>query len=194
MSTPDEQALWAAALAGDGEAFGQIFDRHRDRVFRHALRLVDQRADAEDVTAGAFLELWRRREDARVVSGTLLPWLLVTATNLARNVQRSTRRHRALLARLPRPGPAADPAQAYLDSRAFDGLEPELAAALRELPELDQQLLALTALEGFSQEEAGLALGLSASAVKSRLHRVRSRFRCTTTPHPTQPHLKEIRS
>lgn len=186
----EETTLWAQALAGDGEAFGQLFDRHKDRVFRHALRLVHQRADAEDVTAGAFLELWRRREDVRVVSGSLLPWLFVTTANLSRNVHRSTRRHRALLVRLPRPGPASDPAQAYLDSRAFDGLEPELAAALRDLPVLDQQVLGLTALEGFSLEEAGLALGLSTSAVKSRLHRIRRRFRASQTP----PLLKEIQS
>lgn len=190
MSFVDEPTLWANALAGDGEAFGQIFDQHKDRVFRHALRLVDQRADAEDVTASAFLELWRRRHDARVVSGSLLPWLLVTTTNLTRNLHRSTRRHRALLARLPRPGLAIDPAQAHLDSSALDGLEPELASALRDLPVLDQQVLGLTALEGFSLEEAGLALGLSTSAVKSRLHRIRRRLRTSRTP----PLLKEIRS
>lgn len=190
MSTMDEPTLWGDALAGDGEAFGQIFDRHKDRVFRHALRLVDQRADAEDVTASTFLELWRRQHDVRVVNGSLLPWLLVTTTNLTRNIHRSTRRHRALLARLPRPGPTTDPAQAYLDSHAFDGLDPELASALRDLPLLDQQLLGLTALEGFSLEEAGLALGLSTSAVKSRLHRLRRRLRSSQTP----PLLKEIQS
>src|SRR5690606_36334553 len=139
-------------------------------------------ADAEDVTASAFLELWRRRHDARVVSGSLLPWLLVTTTNLTRNLHRSTRRHRALPARLPRPGLAIDPAQAHLDSSALDGLEPELASALRDLPVLDQQVLGLTALEGFSLEEAGLALGLSTSAVKSRLHRIRRRLRTSRTP------------
>lgn len=186
----DETTLWADALAGDGEAFGQIFDRHKDRVFRHALRLVDQRADAEDVTASAFLELWRRRADARVVSGSLLPWLLVTTTNLTRNVHRSTRRHRALLERLPRPAAVPDPAQAYLDSGAFEGLEPELAAALRHLPVLDQQVLGLTALEGFSLQETGLALGLTTSAVKSRLHRIRRHLRTSQTP----PLLKEIQS
>lgn len=103
----------------------------------------------------------------------MLPWLFVTTANLSRNVRRSTRRHRALLTRLPRPGPVSDPAQAYLDSRAFDGLEPELAAALRDLPVLDQQVLGLTALEGFSLEEAGLALGLTTSEDVYRLTYVR---------------------
>ncbi len=64
----DEQALWDEARAGAGEAFGQIFERHKNRVFRHALRLADSVSDAEDVVAIAFMELWRRRNDVRVVS------------------------------------------------------------------------------------------------------------------------------
>lgn len=187
-SPPPEHQLWAAALGGDGEAFGLVFDRHKDRVFRHCLRLVDTRADAEDVTASAFLELWRRRHDVRVVDRSVLPWLIVTATNLARNVRRSAQRHQALLARLPRPGPADDPADRYLDASAFEGLEPELAASLRQLPLLDQQLLALVALEGFSQAEAAELLDITVAAAKSRLHRLRTGLRAA---HPS---LNEVTS
>lgn len=193
MSTPQhrpptEPQLWAAALDGDGEAFSQVFDLHKDRVFRHCLRLVDLRADAEDVTASAFVELWRRRADVRVVDGSVLPWLIVTATNLARNVRRSIHRHQALLARLPRPGPADDPADRYLDDHAFEGLEPELARSLRRLPLHDQQLLALVALEGFSHSEAAELLDTTVSSVKSRLHRLRSGLRTA------QPYLNEVTS
>lgn len=175
-ASPEHQ-LWASALAGDGEAFGAIFDLHRNRLYRHCLRLVDTRADAEDVTASAFLELWRRRDEVRVVDRSVLPWLLVTATHLARNVRRSTHRHQALLARLPRPGPADDPAVRYLDDSMFEGLEPQLAATLRQLPLIDQQVLALVVLEGYSQTEAAEILRTSASAIKSRLHRLRSGLR-----------------
>jgi len=69
----DEQAGWSAALAGDSGAFASIFDRHGDRVYLHARRLTTSAADAEDVTAGAFLELWRRRRVVRVVNGSVLP-------------------------------------------------------------------------------------------------------------------------
>ncbi|WP_396133584.1 RNA polymerase sigma factor [Arthrobacter sp. 1088] len=51
--------------------------------------MVGGRHDAEDATAAAFLELWRRREGVRLVDGSILPWLLVTTTNTARNLQRS---------------------------------------------------------------------------------------------------------
>jgi DNA-directed RNA polymerase specialized sigma24 family protein len=93
---------WTAALRGDSDGFAAVFDCHRDRVYGYALRLTGNVHDAEDLTAGAFLELWRRRKSVRVVDGTVLPWLLVTTTNLARNRARGLRRYRALIDALPR--------------------------------------------------------------------------------------------
>lgn len=101
-STGDEALDWAEALSNDADAFAAIFDRHHDRVYRHALRLTENLHDAEDITAGAFLELWRRRKSVRVVGGSTLPWLLVTATNLSRNLTRGLHRYRMLIATLPR--------------------------------------------------------------------------------------------
>ncbi|NHB83951.1 hypothetical protein G7085_02790 [Tessaracoccus sp. HDW20] len=97
------------------------------------LRLVDRTADAEDAVAVAFLELWRRRDAVRVVQGSVLPWLLVTATHATRNLSRSSRRYRALLDRLPRPAEARDVAETYLDT-SVDGIDPVLAAQLRGCP------------------------------------------------------------
>ncbi|MFS2076169.1 RNA polymerase sigma factor, partial [Curtobacterium sp. CT11-133] len=79
---------WAMALEGDGEAFGRVFDRHRHRVQRHCMRLVPVDTDAADSVAIVFLEAWRNRARVRLVDGSLLPWLLVTATNVARNQTR----------------------------------------------------------------------------------------------------------
>jgi hypothetical protein len=42
--TGDEASDWAAALSNDADAFAAIFDRHHDRVYRHALRLTEVRA------------------------------------------------------------------------------------------------------------------------------------------------------
>lgn len=96
-SNGDEPAAWAAALGNDSDAFAVIFDLHRDRVYRLSLRMTANVHDAEDVTAAAFLELWRHRRSVRVVEGSVLPWLLVTATNLARNLAHGLRRYRALI-------------------------------------------------------------------------------------------------
>ena len=79
----DEQ-LWRAVVRGDGVAFAAIFDRHGDRVWRHAWRLMQHRQDTEDVTAAVFAEAWRKRSRVRIVDDSVLPWLLATATNCAR--------------------------------------------------------------------------------------------------------------
>jgi DNA-directed RNA polymerase specialized sigma24 family protein len=100
MESTDESE-WAKALLGDGEAFGAVFDRHRGRVFRHSYRLVASSADADDLVAIVFLEAWRRKYSLRFVDGSVLPWLLVTATNSARNLLRNSRRYQQVLSELP---------------------------------------------------------------------------------------------
>jgi RNA polymerase sigma factor (sigma-70 family) len=179
MSTPgadDEAALWRRSLDGDGDAFGGLFDLHRDRIHRHACRLVDTTTDAEDVVASAFLELWRRRDDVHVVDGSVLPWLLVTATNAARNLARARRRHRDFLGRLPRTSSSPDPADLVLDHGAL-AIDPAMLAALRGLNARDLQLVTLVVLEDLSLADAAAALGISHTAAKSRMHRARARLR-----------------
>lgn len=172
-----EETWWAAALTGDGEAFGQIFDRHHGRVYRHAVRLVDSRADVEDVVASTFLELWRRREDVRIVDGSALAWLLVTASNVARNMRRSRRRYSQLLAQLPRSPDVPDHAGEVIDRDVFGAISPTLAAGLRSLSQLDLHLVTLVALEGYPVPDAAELLGITPAAAKSRLHRARSKVR-----------------
>ncbi|RMB61306.1 RNA polymerase sigma factor [Tessaracoccus antarcticus] len=175
MEAQEEQVLWGEAIAGDGESFARIFDLHRDRVFRHVLRLVESVADAEDTVAIAFMELWRRRIDVRVVNGSVMPWLLVTATYVTRNVRRSSLRYREMLDRLPRSDVSRDAAQEFLGG-SIDGLEPLLASELKSLGRQDQQMLSLVALEGYTMAETAEVLGISLAAVKSRMHRLRRRL------------------
>lgn len=171
-----EATLWTRSLDGDAEAFGAVFDLHRDRVFRQAARLLDHRDEAEDIAASAFLELWRRRREVRLVGGSVLPWLLVTASNLARNSVRARRRYRAFLSRLPREEPAPDAASVAVDGTAL-GIDPTLRAALRSLPERDLHLLSLVVFEDLCLADAAAVLNITPSAAKTRLHRVRERLR-----------------
>jgi RNA polymerase sigma-70 factor (ECF subfamily) len=174
-------ALWSRARSGDGQAFGEVFDACHDRVYRHALRLVRDSHDAEDVTAIAFLELWRRRDDVRVVSGSVLPWLLVTATNVSRNQRRSAARYRRFLATLPK-----GEVSSLSAAEASDSLDLELAvlAALKELRGDDLHLVVLVSIEDYTLVDAAAVLGISECAAKSRMHRIRSKIR-NTVPHLT---------
>ena len=182
MNELDEAAAWRRAAAGDGAAFGRLFDAHSGRVYRHALRLTGDVHDAEEVLAAAFLELWRRRKAVRVVENSLLPWLLVTAGNLALNQSRGVRRYRAFLARLPHQEQHVDAAEAQALLRADLDVDPALLAAIRSLNKADQQLLALVALEDYPLRAAAEALGLTEQAARSRWQRVRRRLAQNHTP------------
>ena len=165
-----EQALWERGVAGDGDAFGLIFDLHRDRVFRHAYRILQDVHDAEDATAVAFLELWRRRHRVRRVDGSPLPWLLVTTTNTCRNLDRAKRRYGALLEGLPHGSPARSAEDIVLDQLTDDEV---LAAALGMLGRTDAELFALVALEHYSITDAAAAVGISPGAARTSMHRAR---------------------
>ena len=166
---------------GDGEAFGVIFDRHRDRVRRHATGLVRTRADADDVLAVVFLEAWRRRDAIRFVDGSMLPWLLRTATFSASNLARASRRHREALQRLPAP--------VEVDSEASAMEQSDVMIALQTLSLSDQEVLTLCVLEELTAEEAGRVLGIRAGTVRTRLSRARARLR-----HALDPHSRQLRT
>lgn len=173
--------MWQRMLAGEARAFGVIWDRHHDRVFGHLLVTGVDRSDADELTGTAFLEAWRRRSSVRFVDGSLLPWLLVTAGNVAKNAHRARRRYRAVIDRLPPPGLAPDPAEtvaARHDPRVR--LAREVLQAARPA---DRELVALTAIEGFTVAEAAQALGLSESAARMRLARLRERLGIGSSSH-----------
>lgn len=168
----DDSALWASAQHDDGAAFAALFDRHQARVHRRAMSLVDGQHDAEDVTAAAFYELWRKRKSVVLVAGSVLPWLLVTTVNLARNTRRAAMRYRSLLARLPRD----DAAVIAVDAELVE-LRRRLEESLRGLSATDAALLVLTTVEGMPVWEAAQAVGLKPPTARVRLHRARRRLR-----------------
>ena len=167
MGDADED-LWSRVGDGDEAALGALFDRHQARLFRHASRLLSNREDAKDAVAIAFFELWRKRASVRLVDGSPLPWLLNTASNAARNLERSGRRYRALLARAPVGDHTAAP-------RADD--ESGVLAALKRLPAREQSVVALTVIEGYAERVAAEILGIPVGTVKSRLARAKSKLR-----------------
>jgi RNA polymerase sigma-70 factor (ECF subfamily) len=175
-SSDVEAAAWANVLRDDGDAFVAIFDQHRDRIYRHALRLTANIHDAEDVVAGAFLELWRRRQSVRLVDGSVLAWLLVTTTNLSRNVTRNVRRYRSLIASLPRADVAQSAEEIVVRQIEELRLAIEIRDALSNLSQSDAALISLTSYEGYSTAQVATALGISDGAARTRLHRARSRM------------------
>lgn len=75
-----DEVLWRQVVNGDGDAFGVLFDRHHDRVWRHALKVLGLHDMAEDVTAVVFYEAWRRRANVRMVNDSMLPAMAITGS------------------------------------------------------------------------------------------------------------------
>lgn len=173
----DDDGLWSRSLRGDGGAFGALYDRHRDRVFRHAYRLSGNHHDAEDITAAAFLELWRRRAKVRIVDGSIVPWLLVTTTNMARNSGRAALRYRRLLDSLPRRQESSSGSDSDYFSSPQDALDQDLAGALATLNAEDLHLVSLVVFEDYSLAAAAAVLNLTPGAAKTRMHRARQRMK-----------------
>jgi RNA polymerase sigma factor (sigma-70 family) len=165
---PDDSLDWQRAVAGDGRAFALLFNRHKGRVRRQLHRFLTSPADVDDALAVVFLEAWRRRDAVRLVNGSTLPWLLVTASNTANNLRRGSRRYRALLDRLPTVDEKRDPASTTPDI--------DVLAALHRLPVPEQQVLTLCVLEGWSERDAATVLAIPPGTVKSRLHRAKRRL------------------
>jgi RNA polymerase sigma factor (sigma-70 family) len=166
-----EVELWLRARRDDGAAFAALFDLHHARIYRRALGLLANVHDAEDVAAAAFFELWRKRRSVRLVTGSVVPWLLVTTVNLSRNARRKTGRYRKLLHELASDESASGP--------DVDGSEvgQRLASSLGRLSPVDGALFVLTVLESVPITEAAEAVGLKASTARVRLHRARVRLR-----------------
>ena len=126
--------------------------------------------------ATAFLELWRLRSKVRLVEGSVLPWLLVTTTNVARNSGRAARRYRRLLDSLPR---RDESSTATEDTYAFaqQVLDHDLASALGTLSTEDLHLVSLVVFEDYSLSDAAAALKLTPGAAKTRMHRAKQRMK-----------------
>lgn len=171
-----DSALWRRAAAGEPEAFGLLYERHARSIYNYLFRRCGDWSVAEDLTSVVFLEAYRRRADARIVEGKVLPWLYGVATNVVRNQRRSLRRYSEALERLPPPdaelgvaGLAADRIDAEREMR-------RVLTALHQLPESDKDVLSLCLWSELSYEDAAAALGIPVGTVRSRLSRARARL------------------
>jgi len=166
---------WPQAVAGDHDAFGRVFDRHADLIYRFARRRTGDPSLAEDITAQVFLEAWRQRSKVGLLDGSLAPWLLGVAGNLVRRHWRTLDRKKRALARLSRPRVPdhADVVVAHLEN---EGRITELRARLATLPPRQLDVLLLWAWEELSYAEIGLALDIPIGTVRSRLSRARIRL------------------
>jgi len=151
---------------GDARAFGELFDRHSVAVYRYAWGLVRHDADAQELLQDTLLTAWSRRRAIRPVADSVLPWLLVTTRNHARNLGRRNA-YRSTVPLLDSDASAAD----------VRGELQWVTDAIAALGESDRRVCELCLVDGVSYLEAARALGITPAAVGKRLERARARLR-----------------
>ncbi|MFI6385884.1 RNA polymerase sigma factor [Nonomuraea sp. NPDC050540] len=152
-----EPSLRVRLRAGDHDAFSALFDEFAQQVYAHAYRLTGDWSTAEDVTAATFGQAWRSRRKIQTDGGTLRPWLLGIATNLARAARRGERRRRALADRLPPDALVPDFADQVADRAAAAAQIHAVRQAFDRLRRPEQDVVALCVWAGLDYEQAAQA-------------------------------------
>jgi RNA polymerase sigma-70 factor, ECF subfamily len=172
-ASPPDPALLAAAARGNGTAFDMLVRRHTPRMYRVALRVVGEPADAEDVVQDAWISAWRALPRFRGDSAPST-WLYRVVINAALGLLRRQRPVVPLDTETVQGmlvvDEADDPEHAVLRSEQIA----EVHRALATLDPSQRVPLVLREFEGLSYEEVAAVLDISVSAVRSRLHRARS--------------------
>jgi RNA polymerase sigma-70 factor (ECF subfamily) len=174
-----ETELLARAQRGDVAAFEELAGERVDRLFAVALRLVGDRADAEDLVQETLLRAWRGVRSFRGGS-TFFTWLYRIAVNEAnRSLQKVARRPQTIELSNDhveaRPSPDDEPARRAENRELRTALE----TALLALPLPYRTAVVLRDIEGLSTREAANVAGVGEAAFKSRLHQARLRLRTT---------------
>jgi len=173
--SPDRARL-QRAIAGDADAFADIYRQYQHVVYRFGCAMTGSEAAAEDITQETFVALFRdlARYDPERASFTT--YLYGIVRNLSRERLRRDRRFLSLDAlgtHGRRASYVSDPAA------ALEGAElvAQVRQALRRLPARYRELIVLCDLHGMSYANAGIVADISTAAVRSRLHRGRQLLR-----------------
>ena len=158
------------------DGFRNLYERYYPDVFRFALFLTGDVTRAEDLTADTFVRAWTARD--RIRQETVRAYLLTITRNLFRDHLRAAQPHVALDERLRDGSPMAD-----ARVECASALQ-QVRARLRHVARGDRRALLLYVVREMSYSEIAAALGVSVSAVKSRIFRAREAL---GTP-PAPPH------
>jgi len=180
-----DQALIEKIKGGDYQAFEALVNRYEGKVYRLAIRMLRNQQDAEDALQESFLQVYRGLKSFEGRSN-FSTWLYRLATNVCLMKIRHRETEPAgmlpLEDFLPRHENGEQPTLQEWPEKPEEILltkesREKMMEALDRLPAEYRAVFVLRDIEGFSNAEAGEALGISVAAVKSRLHRARIALR-----------------
>lgn len=175
----DATAVLAELAADLDRGFAALYDAHRQVLFSTALRVSGRWADAEDLTAEAFLRAYRALrgyQRDRIMALQPRPWLLTILLNTWRNGQR-TRSRRPVEAPLDEGAGVPDDGEGAERLAERRETRRELAGLLLELPDQQRVAVVLRHVSGLSLAEISEITGAGEGTVKSHISRGLSKLR-----------------
>ena len=172
VQTPDS-ALVAQAAAGDERALGDLYDRYGGMAFSLACAIVGEQADAEEVVADAFAQVWRSASSFDAARGSVAAWLATIVRTRALDLVRSRKRRARVLeeaAVMTDEGETlvlAPSADATDRSAELTEASTIVRKSLAELPPPQRRVIELAYFGGLSQSEIAERLGAPLGTVKS---------------------------
>ena len=170
----------AALQAGDTAGLDRLMKRHHAAITGFIWRMTGNHRDAEELAQETFVRAFFQIQQYRP-RAPFAAWLYRIARNLCMDYFRS-RAQRQKSQNIPLDDAWNLPESAVSVSQ--DAATELLQDAIAGLPIHLREPLVLTALEGFSHEEAGRRLGISPKAVEVKCYRARERVRTFLKKHP----------
>lgn len=160
-----DEALLALCSRAEDAALGELYDRYGRVAYGLALRIVRDRALAEDAVQEAFLAVWRTAGAFLAEQGKPSTWILTLVHRRAVDiVRREERRRGEPLEEVAQPTGEATDEEAWLRAQ-----RQVVQEALRKLPPEQREAIELAYYGGFTQSEVADRLGQPLGTVKSRM-------------------------
>lgn len=170
MGISDESRIVSEILCGDAEAYAILVKRYQKPIYNLMIRMTSSQEDAFDLTQETFLRAYERLEKYNP-SSRFFPWLYTLGLNLARDFLRKGKRENAksLESELAQrnfsnPSEQEEVLLERLDAGRLKNVLEKLSLDYREA-------IILRFHEGMSMKDIALALGISVSGAKMRVHR-----------------------
>jgi RNA polymerase sigma factor (sigma-70 family) len=165
-----DERLTRRAVGGDERAFGAIFHRYHQPLYRFCLAIVGNPEDAQDALQNTMIKVLRALpgEERKI---DLKPWLYRIAHNEAIDLLRRRRETRPLDVEQAAPG------YGLAEDVATRERLRRLIIDMRELPERQREVLVMRELAGLGFEEIGSALDTSGAVVRQTLYEARLSLR-----------------
>jgi RNA polymerase sigma-70 factor, ECF subfamily len=186
-----ESELVAQLRRGDAHAYETLVRTYAASLLRTARRYLRAEEDARDAVQEAFIAAFRSIAKFEATA-QVSTWLQRIVINASLMKLRTQRRHpeddiELLLPRFKEDGHQVEPSVAWNEPADAVLQRAELAQVVRDaidrLPETYRVVLMLRDIEEMSTEEAAAALGITANALKIRLHRARQALRTLLDPY-----------